>query len=575
MVNRMTPRELAATQQIVPAHKSSSWSSVSALEAPEEASGEKQVAASKTERKRQREWRPAKRLSLLRRQLFCGLISATDNSQTGADEANELDPGASCASRLDGQQRCRSARNHLLSRRKQLEAARASPERTSGNLKGASGEKRRNKSQRDDSLADRCCLTLGGRKTSHQSRFSFLPRLEVKRRRSLSPSRPFNHLVRMIVDKNVAKQPNSSPSPDRWAESAHENENPVHNHNHNHIQRDSASESRDKSQSERRRQQLKSSAEFPRDMLIPLGSALCPSGPLAECQEADAGEPSPMRQLVLAPGSVERGGSGQRWRAASSGDLEEPAHLTGSASQMASGQQQLRADNRAARSRAKVPDRMGQLIGLLDQYAKQMELGQRKQSSVMERAGSPSPASKDATQHQQTGADRFPGRMSSREEESGMFQLEESWTSFVQLEQQTDKDSNDERAKQQRERANLKIQQDAIWELLTTEAFYIKSLKVILDVFLATLASLQRHSLLLEVSKLIGLSNWNNSKTLTAEQTPDRCEQTVEQCGRNLRGQFELLVAVPSADANKLAHNAQASRSERHAQRFCPGNYEL
>ena len=46
----------------------------------------------------------------------------------------------------------------------------------------------------------------------------------------------------------------------------------------------------------------------------------------------------------------------------------------------------------------------------------------------------------------------------------------------------------------------MQNQQDAIWELLHTEAFYIKRLRVVTDLFLACLCNLQTESLLNDVS---------------------------------------------------------------------------
>ena len=48
--------------------------------------------------------------------------------------------------------------------------------------------------------------------------------------------------------------------------------------------------------------------------------------------------------------------------------------------------------------------------------------------------------------------------------------------------------------------ARVQSQNEAIWELLQTEVFYIRRLKVIKDVFIACLLSLQSECLLTEVS---------------------------------------------------------------------------
>lgn len=94
-----------------------------------------------------------------------------------------------------------------------------------------------------------------------------------------------------------------------------------------------------------------------------------------------------------------------------------------------------------------------------------------------------------------------PARATSYEDD--VFYLEKSWTEFVRLddheaakEQAADSDSENK----QTPRSNFEIQQDAIWELLTSEVFYLRRLQVILGVFLETLAELQQNSLLLEVS---------------------------------------------------------------------------
>lgn len=88
------------------------------------------------------------------------------------------------------------------------------------------------------------------------------------------------------------------------------------------------------------------------------------------------------------------------------------------------------------------------------------------------------------------------------------FYLEENWSSFVQLDSsscESNSDTADSCTEQQarelvlRQRANQKVQQDAIWELLSTEVFYIKRLKVVIYLFLNTLTILQQRSILLEV----------------------------------------------------------------------------
>lgn len=87
-----------------------------------------------------------------------------------------------------------------------------------------------------------------------------------------------------------------------------------------------------------------------------------------------------------------------------------------------------------------------------------------------------------------------------------VFYLEQNWTDFVRIDSDEGSsgvpsaDNSDSESKLAIKN-NLKIQQDAIWELLTSEVFYLKRLRVILNSFLETLARLQQNSLLLEVSK--------------------------------------------------------------------------
>lgn len=107
---------------------------------------------------------------------------------------------------------------------------------------------------------------------------------------------------------------------------------------------------------------------------------------------------------------------------------------------------------------------------------------------------------------------------------NNLFQLEENWTSFVNI-VEVDVDNNNNNDNEHFSAANLsqdnttrvgalinsscnnnnnnndlKIQQDAIWELYTTEVFYLRGLKVIIDLFLSTLNDLQKkHSLLMEI----------------------------------------------------------------------------
>ena len=65
------------------------------------------------------------------------------------------------------------------------------------------------------------------------------------------------------------------------------------------------------------------------------------------------------------------------------------------------------------------------------------------------------------------------------------FYLEENWRQIVKNASNLDKKTQG--------------QQDALWELISTEVFYIKRLKVITDLFLACLVSLQCECLLLDI----------------------------------------------------------------------------
>ncbi|XP_076315948.1 pleckstrin homology domain-containing family G member 5-like [Tachypleus tridentatus] len=69
-----------------------------------------------------------------------------------------------------------------------------------------------------------------------------------------------------------------------------------------------------------------------------------------------------------------------------------------------------------------------------------------------------------------------------------IYRLENHWSDFVENSQELSK--------------RMKNQQDAIWELLHTEVFYIRRLKVITDLFLACLCNLQSEGLLNEASTL-------------------------------------------------------------------------
>lgn len=109
-------------------------------------------------------------------------------------------------------------------------------------------------------------------------------------------------------------------------------------------------------------------------------------------------------------------------------------------------------------------------------------------------------------------------------DEGDAFYLERNWSQFVEIEQQNSRASStksvsceslprsqsgceqattptDQNRSSDNQLNNLRIQQDAIWELLRTELLYIKGLKAIIDVFLATLNELQQSSFLVEVNK--------------------------------------------------------------------------
>lgn len=101
-------------------------------------------------------------------------------------------------------------------------------------------------------------------------------------------------------------------------------------------------------------------------------------------------------------------------------------------------------------------------------------------------------------------------------------ELESHWTSFVQLANQAvsspllksmddcqvsaneadeeEQEEDEDEDKRQERASSLKVQQDAIWELLSTEVAYIKLLRVLIELFLGTLSKLQREHRLLEVS---------------------------------------------------------------------------
>lgn len=174
--------------------------------------------------------------------------------------------------------------------------------------------------------------------------------------------------------------------------------------------------------------------------------------------------------------------------------------------------------------------------------------GQRAAKSSPSRTGQATAADKQVElmiklleqTHQAGGQSAGSAMMASRRldslgaEASDLFWLEESWKCFVNLGGSNrnsesslaslagqsssggilaEPDSSlalelasqfEEEQQQQQQHQRLKIQQDAIWELLSTELFYIKRLAVVIDLFLATLLTLQRHSFLLEVSAPLG-----------------------------------------------------------------------
>lgn len=99
-----------------------------------------------------------------------------------------------------------------------------------------------------------------------------------------------------------------------------------------------------------------------------------------------------------------------------------------------------------------------------------------------------------------------------------MFELENNWTDLVHIpttelgarhQINSDEilskivselnDTNNDPMSDIQRLGNLRTQQDAIWELVRTELFYIKGLKAIIDVFLSTLNELQQNSFLIEV----------------------------------------------------------------------------
>lgn len=92
-------------------------------------------------------------------------------------------------------------------------------------------------------------------------------------------------------------------------------------------------------------------------------------------------------------------------------------------------------------------------------------------------------------QHNQSSCDRVSIDQSLGDNENDYLYLEEHWRCLVHNSENLPK--------------KLQSQQDAIWELLHTEVFYIKRLKVISDLFLTCLHNLQSECLLNDVSKFL------------------------------------------------------------------------
>lgn len=143
-----------------------------------------------------------------------------------------------------------------------------------------------------------------------------------------------------------------------------------------------------------------------------------------------------------------------------------------------------------------------QLAELLDQY------GRRKQAArSVDAAG----RLESVELRQASDDDQRSCTSQLPEQVDGRFYLEDHWTQFVSIDcgiqEQLERDNlaglnlgaQDYLTPGGR---NLEGQQDAIWELLTTELAYLKRIRVIMDVFLAALSYLQRQSLLTEVGEL-------------------------------------------------------------------------
>ena len=69
--------------------------------------------------------------------------------------------------------------------------------------------------------------------------------------------------------------------------------------------------------------------------------------------------------------------------------------------------------------------------------------------------------------------------------EEALYSLEDNWTDIVESHAQLSE--------------RLKAQQTALWELISTELAYIRTLKVIQDLFLNCLCNLQSHNILTEI----------------------------------------------------------------------------
>lgn len=155
-----------------------------------------------------------------------------------------------------------------------------------------------------------------------------------------------------------------------------------------------------------------------------------------------------------------------------------------------------------------------QLNELLDQYGRRKQAAARTMSASRptkwhldscERPkdwSSRSAYSNWRSNSSQQEADQLPEHFDRR------FYIEEHWTQIVPLtcctasqDSSSELESGSVANEDLTSQRNLKVQQDAIWELLTTELAYLKRIRVIIDVFLSALNYVQHHSLLCEVSR--------------------------------------------------------------------------